>query len=136
KYGIPFIANITGLGTAVEKPGVLQHITIQMYKLAFSKIQTVFFQNKENRQFFIDNGIAVDRHKLLPGSGVNLKHFYLQDYPSTKETIEFVFISRIMREKGIEQYLKAAEYIVERYPNTVFHVCGFCEEEYTSTLER
>jgi galacturonosyltransferase len=135
KDNIPFVANITGLGTAVENPGPLQKITIQMYKYSFSKIQTVFFQNKENRQFFIDNSIAVDRHKLLPGSGVNLEHFYLQEYPSTDESIEFVFISRIMKEKGIDQYLEAAKYITQKYPKTTFHVCGFCEEEYEDILK-
>lgn len=135
RHNIPFIANITGLGSAVENPGILQKITIQMYKVAFSEIQTVFFQNKENRQFFINNKIAVDKHKMLPGSGVNLNHFYLQEYPSTDNSIEFVFISRIMKEKGIDQYLEAAEYITKKYPNTKFHICGFCEEEYEEILE-
>lgn len=134
KRNIPFVANITGLGTAVENPGILQKITVMLYKFAFREIQTVFFQNKENRQFFIDNKIAINKHKLLPGSGVNLEQFYPLDYPSD-ETIEFVFISRIMKEKGIEQYLEAAEYITYKYPNTKFHVCGFCEEEYENTLE-
>lgn len=134
-HNIPFVANITGLGSAVENPGILQKITIQMYRMSFSKIQTVFFQNKENRQFFIDNNIAVDKHKLLPGSGVNLDYFYLQEYPSTDSSIEFVFISRIMKEKGIDQYLEAAKYITKKYPKTKFHVCGFCEEEYEGLLE-
>src|SRR5699024_4873706 len=76
----------------------------------------------------------IDKHKLLPGSGVNLKQFYPIEYPSD-ETVEFVFISRIMKEKGIDQYLEAAEYITNKYPNTKFHVCGFCEEKYEKTLE-
>lgn len=135
KSGIPFVANVTGLGTAVEKPGILQKITIQMYKYAFSKIQTVFFQNEENKQFFIENNIALGTHKLLPGSGVNLEHFYLQEYPSTDETIEFVFISRIMKEKGIDQYLEAAEYVRKKFPFTRFHVAGFCEEDYAGILD-
>lgn len=134
KFNIPFVANITGLGTAVENPGILQKITIQMYKKAFSEIQTVFFQNKKNQQFFIDNKIAINRHKMLPGSGVNLEHFHPLEYPSNK-TIEFAFISRIMKEKGIDQYLEAAEYITQNYPNTRFHICGFCEEEYEDILK-
>lgn len=135
KYKIPFVANITGLGTAVETPGILQKIIIQMYKRAFSEVQTVFFQNEENKQFFVDNNIATGKHKMLPGSGVNLKHFYLQEYPSINDSIEFVFISRIMQEKGIDQYLEAAEFITKKYPETKFHVRGFCEEEYEDILE-
>lgn len=135
KYNIPFIANITGLGSAVEKRSILQKITILMYKKAFSEINTIFFQNKENQQFFVDNNIAIDKHELIPGSGVNLDYFELEQYPSTNEKIEFVFISRIMKEKGIDQYLEAANYITKKYPKTRFHVCGFCEEEYEEILE-
>lgn len=132
---IPYIANITGLGTAVENAGIMQKITIMLYKIAFKKINCVFFQNTENMQFFVDNNIVVDRHRLIPGSGVNLEHFQVLDYPSD-ETIEFVFISRIMKEKGIDQYLEAAEYIRNKYPNTRFHVCGFCEEAYEEKLKK
>lgn len=131
---IPYVANITGLGTAVENRGPLQKISVELYKKAFTNIQTIFFQNKENRQFFINHNIATNKHKLLPGSGVNLDYFNILSYPSTEKTIDFVFVSRIMKEKGIEQYLQAAEYIRNKYPNTRFHVCGFCEEEYQEIL--
>lgn len=130
---VPIVANITGLGTAVENNGVMEKAMIALYKFAFRKVQTVYTQNEENRRFFIDNNIAVDRLKLLPGSGVNLEQFHVLDYPDD-ETIEFAFISRIMKEKGIGQYLEMAEYIKEKYPQTRFHICGFCEEEYEGKL--
>lgn len=131
---VPIVVNITGLGSAVENPGKLQKLMIIAYKIALRKVQTVFVQNEENRQFFIDNHIAVDKLKLLPGSGVNLEQFHVLEYPDDK-TVEFVFISRIMKEKGIDQYLEMAKYIKEKYPNTRFHICGFCEEEYETTLK-
>ena len=130
----PYIANITGLGTAVENGGIMQRFTTLLYKIAFKRVRCVFFQNTENQQFFIDKKIAINRHKLIPGSGVNLEHFQVLDYP-TDDSIEFVFISRIMKQKGIEQYLEAAEYIRGKYPNTRFHICGFCEEEYEDKLK-
>ena len=135
KNQVPFVANITGLGSAVENSSFIQKIIILLYRFSFSKIQTVFFQNTENRQFFIQNNIVVDKHKLLPGSGVNLKQYHPLTYPSDK-TIEFVFISRIMKEKGIEEYLSAAKYIRNKYPNTKFHICGFCEENYEEKLRQ
>lgn len=131
---IPYIANITGLGTSLENKGLLQKIIVHLYKIALKKAKCVFFQNNENKQFFIDNNISVGKGRLIPGSGVNLKHFHVLDYPAS-DTIEFVFISRIMKEKGIEQYLEAAEYIKNKYPNTRFHICGFCEEDYQDILE-
>src|SRR5699024_2055692 len=123
----------TGLGTAVENEGIMQKISVLLYKVAFKKVNCVFFQNEENKQFFVDKKIAVDKHQLIPGSGVNLERFKVLEYP-TDETIRFVFISRIMKEKGIDQYLEAAEYIKNKYPNTEFHICGFCEEDYEEKL--
>lgn len=132
-FNIPCIANITGLGTAVENGGIVQKITVLMYKYAFRKIKRVYFQNTENMAFFAEKKIAVQKHFLLPGSGVNLAKFSPIEYP-TDEVVEFAFISRIMKEKGVDQYLDAAEYIREKYPNTRFHVCGFCEQTYEERL--
>ena len=132
--GIPYVANITGLGTAVEKGGMMQKITVLLYKLAFAKIQRVFFQNQENRQFFVDRKIALSAHGMLPGSGVNLQRYVPLPYPEGEKT-EFVFISRIMKEKGADQYLDAAEAIRAKHPDTMFHVCGFCEEAYEARMQ-
>ena len=135
KYNIPFVANITGLGTAVENAGVKQKVLVRLYKRAFIKVQRVFFQNEENKQFFVKHNIARDKHGMLPGSGVNLERFPLLDYPDDRDCVRFAFISRIMKEKGIDQYLEAAKRIKTKYPNTEFHICGFCEKEYEGQLE-
>lgn len=132
--GVPYIANITGLGSSVENGGVMQHVSKFLYKFAFRNVSTVFFQNSSNQQFFIDNSIALGKHQLLPGSGVNLNQYSLLEYPDDT-VIEFVFISRVMREKGINEYLKAAAYIRGKYAGTVFHVLGFCEEDYEGSLK-
>ena len=135
QLGIPFVANITGLGTAVENGGWKQKVFLTLYRNAFSDIQCVFFQNTENRQLFIDNRIAMGKHKLLPGSGVNLDRFPIREYPSEENgVVRFAFISRIMKEKGVDYYLAAAKAIRKKYPNAEFHVCGFCEAEYEGKL--
>ncbi len=131
---VPYVVNITGLGTAVENGGIMQKFTVMLYKLAFRRVQRVFLQNKENQRFFANKKIALGKHGLLPGSGVNLEKFLYLDYP-TDEKIRFVFISRIMKEKGIDYYLDAAKAIKEKYPNTEFHICGFCEAEYQGRLQ-
>lgn len=131
---IPFFPNITGLGTAVENKGPLQPVFITLYRLGLKKATNIFFQNLENLQFMKKHKILNSPYVLLPGSGVNLSHFKLLDYPDDKQ-INFVFISRIMKEKGIDQYLEAAEFIKEKYKNTVFHICGFCEAEYKGKLQ-
>lgn len=134
-FNIPFVANITGLGTAVENPGIMQKVLLCLYKFAFRNVQRVFFQNQENRKFFEERNIAVKVHDLIPGSGVNLERYPLRDYPN-EEKIKFAFVSRIMKEKGIDQYLDAAKALSKKYENVEFHVCGFCENEYEGELQK
>ena len=136
KYGIPFVANITGLGTAVENSGLSQKAIIALYKYAFKDVQRVFYQNEENKKFFADHGIERGKGQLLPGSGVNLERYPYREYPKS-DVIRFAFISRIMKEKGIDQYLDAAEILRGKYGDKVeFNVCGFCEPEYDGRLQR
>ncbi|KKE79855.1 glycosyltransferase family 1 protein [Bacilli bacterium] len=130
---IPFFPNVTGLGSAVENESLIQKLLVHMYRFAYKKASCIFFQNKENKQFFENKKIVIKNSRIIPGSGVNTQFFSLIPYPSDK-TIEFVFISRIMKEKGIDQYLQAAQYIRKKYPNTKFHVLGFCEEDYEPRL--
>lgn len=110
-FRTPYICNVTGLGTAVERTGVLQKITLSLYKIALRKVACIFFQNGENKRFFANRNIQVGKHRLIPGSGVNLRKFTLMDYPDDNGKIRFVFISRIMKEKGVEEYLTAAKFI-------------------------
>lgn len=140
RAGVPFVANITGLGSAVENGGWKQKIIVMLYKMAFTKVQRIFFQNEENREFFRRKGIAIDKYKLLPGSGVNLERYPVSPLLECGNgkigaPVRFAFISRIMKEKGIDQYLAAAEILKKKYPSTEFHVCGYCEAEYNGRLE-
>lgn len=131
----PYIANITGLGSAVENEGALKKVIILLYKFSFKKAHTIFFQNKKNKQLFIDEKIAIGTHKLIPGSGVNIKQFEILPYPEDK-VIRFLYIGRVMKEKGIEEFIEAAIDIKKRYKNTEFHILGFCEENYEERLKK
>lgn len=132
---VPCVMNITGLGTAVENGGIMQKIMLCLYRLALPGAKKVFFQNAENESFFTKHGLAIGKHDMLPGSGVNVDQYSILEYPS-EDTIEFAFISRIMKEKGIDQYLEAARVIRKKYPQTRFHICGACEPEYNGELQK
>ena len=135
KLGIPYIANVTGLGTSVEQPGLLQKLTLMLYKKGLKKSNCVFFQNKDNLEFMLKNKAIKGKYKLIPGSGVNLKHHTLIPYPDGK-TIRFLFISRILFEKGIEEFFDLAKYIKNKYPNTEFHILGKCDyDEYSKKIK-
>ena len=132
---IPFIPNITGLGKGLVEGNITKFITKTLYKLSIKKAKCVFFQNEGDKKFFVDNNIKYYKGIILPGSGVNLKKFSPIKYPNENEPIRFIYVARIMKAKGIEEYLKAAEIIKIKYPNTEFHICGFCEEDYKSIID-
>ncbi|MBQ4510767.1 MAG: glycosyltransferase family 4 protein [Clostridia bacterium] len=119
KYNIPCAMNITGLGTAIENPGLAQKIALFLYKQGIKGAKTVFFQNKENMQFFKDRKIVGENCSLLPGSGVNLSKFTPIEYPEN-EQINLVFVGRIMRDKGVYELAQVAR----KLPQIHFTIVG------------
>lgn len=130
----PFVANITGIGKGLAEKGLMQKVIIGLYKIALKKAEHVYFQNTEDKKFFDTNNIRYKSSKILPGSGVNLTRYSVLPYPS-ENPIVFTYIARVMKAKGIELFLEAANYIKVKYPNTEFHVCGYCEEDYQKRME-
>lgn len=125
-----YINNITGLGTSLQREGLLSKVLKNMYKLAFRKSSCIFFQNEENMNFFkINNLIKGKKTVLLPGSGVNLEEFYPMHKTIEKNYPVFLFIGRVMKEKGIEEYLEAARMVKEEGYKAEFQILGPWEEE-------
>lgn len=133
---IPFIPNITGLGKGLDDGGLVQKLTIALYKKAVKNAKCVFFQNYDDKHFFDLHRISYKKGTVLPGSGVNLKQFAPLEYPQESEPIRFVFVARVMKAKGIEQYLDAAHVLKKKYPDMEFHICGYCEEDYKDILSQ
>ncbi|MBR5076758.1 MAG: glycosyltransferase family 4 protein [Bacteroidales bacterium] len=133
--GIPQLANITGLGDAVENGGRMQRLTVALYKLGLSKTRKVFFQNASNREFCISRGIASPNSTLLPGSGVNLQHHTYQPFPIDEGMVRFLFIGRLLKDKGIEEYFETAKAVRDKYPNTEFQILGMVEGPYQQSLD-
>ena len=128
---VPYITNVTGLGIAILNGGLMSKITLFLYKIGLNKATTVFFQNEENKNFFIKKHIVKQNYRLLPGSGVNLNEFSFCDYPDENEPLKFLFIGRIMKDKGIEEFLQCAKHIKAFNPNIQFDIIGgFDEDKY------
>lgn len=125
----PYVVNITGIGSAFHKDGLIKKIMIKMYQIATKKADVLFFQNEENQEVFLENNIKGNEAILLPGSGVNLTDYSFYPLDQTKDNIEFLFIGRVMREKGIDEYIYAAQEGQKNKLNCVFHVIGDIEEE-------
>lgn len=132
---VPQLANVTGLGDAVENGGWMQKLTISLYKMGLGKARRIFFQNESNRNFGIRMGIADDSSILLPGSGVNLQHHTYQEYPVEEGRIRFLYIGRLLKDKGAEELFEAAKAIKAKYPQTEFQIVGNVEGDYQKQLD-
>ena len=136
--GIKYIPNITGLGTPVENPGKLQFLATRLYKYGVAGADDIFFQNEENVRFFEQHNMMPKKSHvcLLPGSGVNLKtHPELPYLPG--DVVHFLFVARLLKEKGIELYLSAAKRIAQNHPHVMFHICGGCDDhKYLEAVKR
>ena len=132
---IPYIVNITGLGSAFEQDGMLRKLVVFLYKVALKKASCVFFQNSKNQDIFAEFGIKGKKERLVPGSGVNLDRHMYEEYPAENEPIKLVFVGRIMKEKGIDELLFAAEKIKQEFPEVIFQLIGSYEDDYKKLVE-
>lgn len=122
------IISITGLGKGMDNEGILHFITVSLYRLICKKVKCVFFQNENNLAYFQKNKIIMKKYKIVSGSGVNLNKYQILPYP-TGEDLCFVMICRIMKEKGVYEYIEAAKRVKKVYPNFTFYLVGKCDDE-------
>ncbi len=133
---IPYAVNITGLGTAFENGGMLKKIVTVMNKVGCKKAKVVFFENEGNRQIFIKEKIVKESQThRLNGAGVNLEKYQVAPYPDG-EKIKFLFMGRIMAEKGINELLEAMKRLVTDGINCELDLLGFYEENYKEMIEK
>ena len=130
QIGIPIIANVTGLGMALENEGILKNISVWLYRWGLKKTDFVFFQNQESADFFKKHRIRAKAQSVISGSGVNLEKFCFMDYPEDNGEVHFLYIGRILPKKGIQQFIDAAQYFHEHYSNVHFHIVGIKDDPY------
>ena len=122
------VCNITGTGATFLEDDFLSKFCKFLYKISVKHTSLVYFQNPMDKEFFVKNKMVKSNFALLPGSGVNLNQFSLKELPKDDE-VGFIFIARVMKLKGIDEYLEAAQKIKEKYSNVKFYIAGFNEEE-------
>ena len=115
---------ITGLGTAFLKDNILQKFSIFLYKYSLDKKNIIFFQNKDDLNFFFNKKIIKTiKYQLLPGSGIDLIKYSYSEYIENK-VLTFLFIGRLLKSKGINEFLIAAEKIRNFFPKIKFQIAG------------
>ncbi len=133
--GCPQICNITGTGGVFLKDNCVSALCKLLYRHSVKKCFKVFFQNVDDRDFFVRNRMVGENYEVIPGSGCNLKkHFYVK-YPKSGR-IRFLYIGRILALKGIDEYLRAAKTVRSTYPRTEFYIAGyFVEPQYRQLIQ-
>lgn len=134
---LPYCANVQGLGTAFQKKGLATFVTL-LYKTAFRKVNTVFFENDGNAQEFIDrNIVSKEKITVLNGAGVNLEHYSFKEYPDNGNVTHFLYLGRIMKEKGMDELFTAIRNLRAKYgEKVVLDLVGFFEDEYKEQVEQ
>lgn len=134
-YDTPFMANVTGLGSAYYRGGFIKNIVSNLYRIGLKNAKGVFFENIANAQVLIDDKtINNDQAIVLKGAGVNLNHFQYCEMPSDK-VVKFLFIGRIMAEKGVNELFEAIKRIKKDYSNVEFSFIGWFEEDYKDLID-
>lgn len=128
RKGYRQICNVTGTGATFLKKNAISEICKILYRCSLRHCHKVFFQNTGDRDFFVENGMVKDNWDVLPGSGCNLEEHLYATMPES-ELLKFIFIGRIMKLKGIDEYLACAKAVKQEYPNTEFYIAGWNEEE-------
>ncbi len=135
--GVAFVANITGLGSAIEGGGMLRRLVLTMYKVGLKKAKLVFFENEGDRDVMVDAGVVKkERTHVLNGAGVDTEEYPLLPYPSARP-VRFLFVGRIMREKGVDELFEAMTRLIAEYgDNVALDVVGMFEEAYQQRIEK
>ena len=127
--GIPSVNNVSGLGTVFIVKNLVSKVALGLYKFAFQFPKRVFFQNGDDRQLFVSNGlVAAAKTDLLPGSGVDINRFRPAAEFHRNAPFVFLMIARVLYEKGVEEYFEAARLVREAVPGTRVQLLGGIDE--------
>lgn len=125
--GIAAAPNVTGLGTAFLGGSGFRRLVVLLYRFAFANARMVFFQNPDDQELFVREGIvAGSRSRVLPGSGIDLSRFVPAELPGD---IRFLMIARLLGDKGVREYAEAARQVKSRFPGARFALLGELDRE-------
>ena len=131
---IPVLPNVTGLGTAFLGSRALQRAVLLLYRFAFRGARTVFFQNTDDQELFVRERLVREgQSRVLPGSGVDLSLFVPSDLP--KET-RFLMIARLLRDKGVREYVAAAKMLKMKLPSLTFSLLGELDTQNPGAIKK
>lgn len=134
---IDSIAVVTGLGYAFIHNGFIKSITTALYKYTSKYHKKFIFENIEDRELFEEaNIISKNQGVSVKGCGVNTTYFH--PYPNSEYTDDtvFTFVGRLLYDKGVKEFVEAAQMVKSRYPKTQFWLVGELDPDNPATVEK
>ena len=127
--GIPTISFVTGLGSMFIKRSVITRLIEFMYKSAFSFSRKVWFLNNDDCRFFVEKRIVpLKKTEVLPGEGINVDDFLPNESEISRNPhFKFLYLGRILKDKGINELIDASRIIKSRYPHVIVQILGFID---------
>lgn len=133
--GIPAAAVVTGLGSAFIRGGWLSRIAAMLYRVGLDSARRVFFLNPHDRDFFLEKKVVSEAKTfVLPGEGVDVSHFSYVPPRARQGDIRFLFVGRLLRDKGIFEYVNAATKVRRQYPDSRFQIIGTLDPHNPSSI--
>jgi glycosyltransferase involved in cell wall biosynthesis len=106
---LPTISNIAGLGIGFTKNTIMTNLLVVLYKISQSRVSHVFFQNRDDRNLFLEKEIIENTsYSILPGSGVDLEKFRYSDPISKNGKVTFLLFARMLYSKGVTILIEAS----------------------------
>ncbi len=134
--GVPVLNNVSGLGTAFVREGWLMRLVSTMYRAALRHSHTVFFQNAEDRALFVDRGLVQPAQaELLAGSGIDLTRFQ-PVMAAQHDAPVFLLVGRLLRDKGVIEFVEAARLLRGDHPGVRFQLLGFLDVDNATAITR
>jgi glycosyltransferase involved in cell wall biosynthesis len=127
---IPKIVNtVTGLGYVFtdEKTAWLRRLVVGLYRISLNCADFTFFQNQDDYDLFLSRGLVKKSGtSLLPGSGVDCEHFSPNDTlnPEEDSPVTFLMVARMLKDKGVYEFVDATRIVKEHYPDAQFQLLG------------
>lgn len=125
---IPSVACVTGLGSGFISGKVVSWVIKRLYRFAFKFSKRVWFLNEDDAHFFCNKQI-VDKKKatILPGEGVNTTQFSPLHTNKEFDGIVFLYLGRLLKYKGVREFVEAAKLTKQKYPDCKFQILGFLD---------
>jgi glycosyltransferase involved in cell wall biosynthesis len=132
--GTKVVNTITGLGYTFIRGGLIQMVVKNLYRVSLSKAWHTLFQNKDDLRFFVDhNLVRAEKASLVPGSGIDVEHFTYAPMVSQKNG-RVLFLSRLLKDKGVYEFISVARKLKEEKPQHTFTVAGGLDHDNPASI--